>query len=341
MGGNALKDCVTRRYTANEYYELEFKVLWNLYKLFPQYMCVPIKSYTNKESFGDMDILISSEFIREDMIEDIIDVFQPKSVYKNGNCLSFEYKEFQIDLIATGEDNYQSSQYYFAYNDLGNLCGRLAHSIGLKLGHDGLSYNYMEGTNLVKNIMLSKDWEEILPVLGLSYERYEEGFDNIEDIFEFVCSSTLFRKDIYLLENRNHTSRVRDSKRKTYMLFLEWLESPSYNGREGTKRASKDLWLPYIHYNVKGFTEAYLQAQEELKNAKEFNRRFNGGLVRNLTGVEGKALGEFMKWIKEYYGGADKLQRDILKMNSNCVHSWIVHVWKKYTNTLDIADFRA
>ena len=338
MGGNCLKDCTTRRYEAEEYYALEQIVLKKLTQLFPFPVISPIASYRNKKSFGDMDILISSEFITEYMIESITDEFQPRGMFKNGNCLSFEYKQFQIDLIATGEENYQASKNYFAYNDLGNLCGRLAHSIGLKLGHDGLTYNYMGGMQLVKNIKLSTNWEDILPVIGLSYERYVEGFDNLEDIFKFVCSSPLFRKDIFLLENRNHTSRVRDSKRKTYMRFLQWLESPSYKGCESTKRLSKEEWLPYIQKNVKGFSEAYGKVEREHSEYQKYKRRYNGKIVSELPGLTSKALGKFMQWVVQYYGKG--LQQDICAMNPDCISSWIVHMHKKYNGTLDIVDFR-
>ena len=339
MGGNCLKDCTTRRYAAEEYYIQEDLVLKKLSQLFPLYVLHPIASYRNKESFGDMDILISSEFITEEMIIAIVDEFCPKQMFKNGNCLSFEYKEFQIDLIATGEENYRASKNYFAYNDLGNLCGRLAHSIGLKLGHDGLTYNYMDGMQLVKNIKLYTNWADILPVLGLSYKRYAEGFDNLEDIFLFVVSSPLFRVDIFLLENRNHTSRVRDSKRKTYMSFLQWLEDGSYEGCESTKRLSKEEWLPYLQKNVKGFSEAYSQAQKEHLEYKKYKLRYNGKIVTELTGLTGRELGGFMQWVVQYYG--EGLQKDICAMNPDCISSWVVHMYKKYSGKLDIVEFRA
>jgi len=338
MGGNCLKDCTTRRYNRAEYYALENEVMYKLDNLFPNDCKSPILSYHDKESFGDMDILISSEFMTQDMIEAIIDEFQPRQVFKNGNCLSFEYKEFQIDLIATGVANYESSQRYFAYNDLGNLCGRLAGAIGLKLGHDGLSYNYREGTNLIANIPISKHWYEILPILGLDYNPFFEGFNTLEEIFNFVASSTYFRKDIFLLENRNHTSRVRDSKRKTYMAFLEWLENGSCKHVEATETRSKEEWL-HIHLeSIKGFKEAYNASEKKHIDWVEYTSRFNGKIVNRITGLEGKELGMFMTFVKAHYHGAETLQRDVLKMNVKLVDSWIMHMYKLYSGTLEVTN---
>ena len=339
MGGNALKNCVTRRYDKEEYVHLEELVLKKLRQLFPLDNICPIKSYTNKPSFGDMDILMSSEYITEEMVISILDEFEPKQMFKNGNCLSFEYKQFQIDLIACGK-NYETSQNYFAYNDLGNLCGRLAHSMGLKLGHDGLSYNFKfnEGTYLFKNVQLLTEWKDILPVLGLSWERYLQGFEDMEDIFKFVVSSEFFHKDIFLLENRNHTSRVRDAKRKTYTLFLEYIANPNLSLPSYLK-TGKDDWTSYLCVAIPTFRAVYHTAIGEYLDEIEFKQRYNGGRVSKLTGLKEKELGSFMKWVKEYYG--DRLQRDINAMNLDCIDSWITHMYKKYTGALDIVGFRA
>lgn len=337
MGGNCLKDCTTRRYEAEEYYALETIVLNKLRQLFPFSKFTPTKSYNNKTSFGDMDILTDSEFITQDVIESIIDEFAPKQMFKNGNCLSFEYKEFQIDLIAAGAC-YGTSQAYFAYNDLGNLCGRIAHSMGLKLGHDGLSYNFTfnDGTYLFKNVVLLTEWKDILPILGMSYERYAQGFEDMEDIFKFVVSSSFFNKHIFGVENRNHAARVRDSKRKTYMEFLAYIEPMA---EHPLARLSKEAYLPYLKSSIPHFEVIYNQAHLEYAEECKFKERYNGTRVPSVTGLQHKELGTFMKWLKEYYG--ERMQRDINAMNPDCINSWILHMYKKYSNTLDMAKFKA
>ena len=340
MGGNALKDCVTRRYNADEYFILEEDVLKKLRSLFPFPEITPTKSYKNKPSYGDMDILIDSEFMTEYMIISILDEFQPKQMFKNGNCLSFEYKEFQIDLIACGKD-YKTSQDYFAYNDLGNLCGRIAHSMGLKLGHDGLSYNFKfnNDTYLFKNVLLLTEWEDILPVLGLSYERYAQGFAEMEDIFKFVVSSRFFNKHIFALENRNHTSRVRDAKRKTYTEFLAYIKPMAEHPLAQAIVMGKEAYLPYLKAYIYNFTKVYNENMYAYEDECKFKLLYNGDRVSKLTGLVNKELGKFMQWVKQYYGAT--LQRDILHMNPDCINSWITHMYKKYSNTLDIVDFRA
>lgn len=300
MGGNALKNVVTRRYERDEYFFLEELVMKKLRDHYsPEKRIVPIRAYNNKESFGDMDILIEGDYTAENFIGTIQSIFEPKQIYKNSNCISFEYKEFQIDLIVTPTEEFDTSYNYFNYNDLGNLCGRIAHSMGLKLGHDGLSYNWRIDTYQFKNVVLLTDWNDILPVLGLDPEVYNRGFDELEDIFKFVVSSQFFNKDIFLLHNRNHTSRVRDAKRKTYMEFLDWIEVDGNAVNNYSKKENKDDWLEYLFVMIDGFQTIYGIVNREWEDATAVKAKFNGDIVRGYTGLEGKDLGIFMKYMKD------------------------------------------
>lgn len=332
MGGNALKSCNTRRYLADEYFTLETEVISKLKRLFPESQPHAIKAYRMKESFGDMDVLIDSEALPSNWVQIVTVMFSPKEFIKNGNVLSFEYKEFQIDLIVTDPSEMQSSMSYFAYNDLGNLLGRVAHSMGLKLGHDGLSYNWRIDTYQFRNVVLLTDFKDILPVLGYSYERYAQGFDSSEDIFKFVVGSRFFHKDIYLLHNRNNTSRTRDRKRKTYMEFLQWIEdgnnlldASSYV----TPESDKTDWLPYLFANIEEFKGIYDQVQSEWDVEVLFKTRYNGDLVKQYTGLCGKDLGTFMKWMKEHYSEG-RLKKDICAMNPTLTEGWVRYYKDKF-----------
>ncbi len=309
MGGNALKNCVTRRYSKQEYEDIEHDV-WKKLVGSIQVRCHAIEAYHSKESFGDLDMLIMSDELPSNWVDIVVDVFQPKEWVKNGNVLSFEYKEFQIDLIATPEKEFTTSEYYFAYNDLGNLMGRLAHSMGLKLGHDGLSYNWRVDSYQFKNEVISTDWEVICNVLGLSYERYCRGFNTLEDIFQFVVASRFFNKDIYLIQNRNNYARTRDKKRKTYQEFLKWIESyketdaqkstAAWDKLFRTASCTKDHWLKYLFWKIPHFQSLYDNVQKEWDNEKSYKAAFNGSLVSEWTGLKGKELGEFMRELKNY-----------------------------------------
>lgn len=338
MGGRALKNCTTRRYQAEEYFKLVDEVSQKFAAHFGRNIW-PIAAYKSKESFGDMDVLIESEGLPPDWVQQTVKLFGSKEYVKNGNVLSLEYKEFQIDFIVTPLRELDPSLSYFAFNDLGNLIGRVAHAMGLKLGHDGLSFNWRVDTYQFRNIVLLTDWEDILLVLGYSYERYARGFDTLEDIFKFVVSSPFFNKDIYLLHNRNHTSRVRDAKRRTYMEFLKWIEDPDNLPQPWNycKKEDKKDWLPYLFAEIKGFEETYNAVQAEWDQAVELKRRFNGELVKQWTGTDGRELGLFMKWLKQECG--ESLLRDVCAMNPEVVEAYVKYFYDKYLGKLPVMHF--
>ena len=326
MGGNALKNVTTRRYQAAEYSQLERDVCVMLRKHFPASVSLmPILYYRNKESFGDLDILVSSDNLPNDWQDGVAALLQSKEVVRNGNVVSFEHKEFQIDLIATPTEDFVVADKYFAYNDLGNLLGRLANSMGLKLGHQGLFYNWQEGTEKYHTAVLTKDWGLILRVLGLDLAHYRAGFDTLEDIFEFVASSRFFNPAIYLLANRNNRDRVRDEKRKTYMEFLGWcarLEQPY-----PTRYPDKESYLPYLFEMIPGFQELDTQVRAKWERSKRLKAVFNGNIVGEATGLSGKELGAFMQWFKETTEGfVDRM----LAMNPEVVPGWIAYRYEGY-----------
>lgn len=298
MGGNALKNCTTRRYSKQEYWKLVVDVLQKLGKLFPTSKQDNIIAYKNKSDFGDLDVLIESDTLPSNWVEKLIETFNPKEWVRNGNVVSFEYEEFQIDLISTPRNEYYTSMKYFAYNDLGNLLGRISNSLGFKLGHDGLSYTWKDGTYHFKTVVICTEWRVICDFLGVSYGLYCKGFETLEDIFKFVVDSPFFCKDIYLLENRNNYARTRDRKRPTYNAFLKWIESyePTL---DQTGNGDKEAWLPYAFKTIPGFQETFNRVQAEWDEAVLFKQKFNGGLVGEWTGLSGKDLGEFMKWLKK------------------------------------------
>jgi hypothetical protein len=229
--------------------------------------------------------------------------FKPTEIFSNGNAISFDYKEVQVDLICVPEKDFMSNYHYLAYNDLGNFIGRLAQSIGFKYGQEGLWYNHFSDANTKTTIMVSKNYPKIFEFLGLDYARWEEGFDTLEDIFEYAMTSSLFNVEMFQLSKLNKINRERNIKRASYMSFLEYIEGkpdhPDYNSnlttlakedviriiREAFPKANIDVHLAEIEFNA---------ARKKLINIK-----FNGKIIKEKYGLEGKELGEAIKYFKQ------------------------------------------
>jgi len=339
MGGNALKEVTTRRYKYSEYISLCADVLNKLKAEFTDCECNVIKAYRSKESFGDMDVMleVTPGYDYKEMIERL---FSPNQIVKNGHVWSFDYKEFQIDLILLAYEIFDIAGIYFSYNDLGNFMGRIAKKMGFKYGHEGLMYVINDGDYQFAEIPVTTDHYKIFDFLGYDIERYFEGFNTMEDVFKFASSSPYFHKDIFLLHNRNHKARVRDAKRKSYHDFLEWMETaeglPEYEWLSYESKGSyltEEEHAPFLKKAFEmfiGFEDKYHKAMEEFQKNLDFKQKFNGALVMELTGLEGKELGQFMQFMRELSAGYQK--EIILNLPDDMVNLYItVHfnIWNE------------
>lgn len=297
MGGNALKNTKTRRYQANEYFALCEEVLGLLENAVGDYSKV-VPAYRAKDSFGDMDVLTKRKF----RVDDVKTMFNPNEVVKNGDVISFDYKEFQVDLVYSSSHKFKYALSYFSYNDLGNLVGKLARQFGLKHGHDGLLLPVRDGNHLYEEILVTNDHDETLAFLGLDVDRFDLGFDTQVDLFEYVASSPYFNPEKYKLENLSHTGRVRDKKRDTYQKFLEWLKT--YNGPVAEMNNDKSFYLDRVFsYFPQRVEREYNRVAAEVALKRQAARVFNGTLVGEWTSKEGKELGELMQVLRKdiYY----------------------------------------
>jgi hypothetical protein len=300
MGGLALKNCKTRRYERQEFDVISVELLNILEKDFKR-VAMPL-FYKNKPSFGDADILISTEDITFNLRDYILDTFAPNEIFHNGNCWSFDYKELQIDLITVAPEHFDSNYNYLSYNDLGNYIGKIAHGFGFKYGQEGLMYDhYFKGSNIGR-VIISKDYDKIYEFLGLDYNRWKEGFNDLEDIFKFISESPYFNWEYLQLENNNRINRERDAKRKSYMSFLEYIEN-NCKDSDHQYQYDKDKSV-YVDKAAEFFPESNLITEirrmeyEECK-ALYIKSKFNGGEVMRRFGLKGKELGDTLNGFKK------------------------------------------
>lgn len=327
MGGNALKNTHTRRYNKDEYNHLTTEILDKLTKILPNRRINVIPSYFQKETFGDMDILIESNNIPSDWINLINKEFTPNEYYKNGEVLSFDYKEFQIDLILSPSKEYDFAFKYYSYNDLGNFIGRIAHKLGLKFGHKGLDYVVRDGSYVIADLNVTQDFEEALQFMDYDVSRYKQGFETVEGIYLYVISTKYFNPEIYAYENRNHAARTRDRKRKLYHEFLTWL-TEQFN-LSNFQFENKDEYLPLIFSTFPNFKKEYDMTIKQYEKDLIFKTKFNGDIVRNVTGLEGKELGEFMASLKNNFNSKQEFKDWIIRIDQDDIINFINKLIKK------------
>jgi len=291
MGGNALKNTFTRRYQKDEFEALLPELQSKLLLFFKD--AQPTKYYATKESFGDADFLcLIDNPEHEDVMSFLKNTFAPNEIFKNGNVYSFDYKELQVDLILTPQEDWETSLVYFSYNDLHNLIGKSAHKFGLKWGHQGLKFVYRIDGKVLGEIIITKDHKDALNFLGFTNVVYEEGFKTLDDIFNFVTNSKYFNPYMYDLENMNKMNRDRDKKRKTYQQFLELIQ-PMKDEKNNWYYfyPDKKVYLGLIDHFFPGFLLDYTLLEKAEEQRKQIAKLFNGNILMKKFGLSGPNLG--------------------------------------------------
>ncbi len=310
MGGNCIKG--VKRLPREKYFELEEEVCEILNEEM-NFEVQEILAYFEKESYGDMDLLIKSDYLPKDWKKKIIERFKPTGTYQSGpkSAFSFDYKKFQIDLIPTTEEDWNFAANYFSYNDRGNLIGRLAHGLGLKFGHDGLWLpvnNPQNETERLGEICLTKNPYHAEEFLGVPNHFT---FDYLEDIFRNITSSRFFAKDRYPLEHRSHKARIRDKKRKTYMDFLKWLDKnqPADNH---VFNKDKSSYLPMIFEAFPMAKVEYDRLMASAVRREAFRAIWNGETISDITKLKGKELGQFIAEMTKKFESKEQLEEWVL-----------------------------
>jgi hypothetical protein len=303
FGGLALKNTLTRRYTRQEFDDASADLLVILRQSFDM-VEIPL-FYSSKESFGDIDIILSMDGFDNKMDDYINETFMPNEIFHNGNCWSFDYKEVQVDLITCSSKNFEANYHYLSFNDLGNMMGRITQKLGLKYGQEGLWYNHYFKEGKAK-IAVSQNFPKIFEFLGFDYKRWQEGFETLEDIFDYVATSPYFDADMFGLEHLNKINRERNAKRKSYMSFLDHIKE-----NHSDRKFEYDDKVIYIEMVNKFFPEARMEMnirEFEYKVCRDryIKSKFSGGEIARRYGLKGKGVGDALKgfymWVSIHIG---------------------------------------
>lgn len=244
-----------------------------------------------------MDVVCNSDLIDVAFLETKLKRYG-YPVSRNSNVLSFLFNSFQIDLIFVKSDIFEYSWNYFNWNDVGNLIGRLAKQYGLKHGWQGLYYVQRNGDHVVKEHLLSTQYLDILKCMCLDKYTFFKGFETYQEMFDWFVSSPRFIPDIFKFENLNHTNRVRDRKRKTYNMFLNYLEEIDVGQFEHNLKLTEEekkecvcRWFPFVRKEIE-------EIDRQIEKANTIKSKFNGKVVSQLTNLVNKDLGSFIQQFK-------------------------------------------
>lgn len=342
MGGKLLTkwNLEEKRLPDSEYQRLKVQIVEKLkndfHLVIPRFLNVGVAPCVrDKKDHGDLDIIMSdinavnSVFNMKKMLSNSnwndVDSFssyiQKEFGYvphKNSNVYSFPVEGFQVDITLVPVEEYNTSISYTSWGDLGNLMGRIYHKMGLHYGHNGLSFWIRQGLfdnnvawsdndHVYDKLVITTDPNKIFEIGGFDYDRWLQGFDTEQDVWEFIIKSKYFNSEIFSLENLNNINRVRNKKRGMYMRFLEHVNDKTLpTGKQFLSKHEYGLIFQEDFHQLKSAIARYRHEYEVGKAIKE---KFNGNLVHEWTGCSsGPGIGKIIKSVKDGHSNSSLLR---------------------------------
>ena len=303
MGGNLFK---LGRVPRAEYLAIEADVRRFLDARLPDGYRIP-RYYGNKPDFGDLDVVIDRAAVEatggvDAFHRSIADGLGVTTAKNTGHVYATVYRQFQVDYFMRPSEIFEATYNYLSFNDLGNILGKICKRLGLKYGEDGLSFVFRRDSqsSYKKERLISRDWPRILSFLGLEVAPWQAGFASLEDMFSWVVTSPWFSVAPYL--DGDKAIERRAALRTTMARFVDWLEATGADQRPEFL-ADRTGYVPQIDAAFAEASLVFWLAQERAREADAVRLRakFSGELVRAWTGLEGKALGEFMRRFRLRY----------------------------------------
>lgn len=262
------------------------------------FKCNETLSLDNKIFYGDVDLVIEISDENKNpqwneipiiyTITQIIDSFKPTVIKKNGSIYSIgvNYKDkiIQVDLNFVSPNKYDHIHTYLSYGIFGMCIGIALNKLNISYGAKGieLKINIDQDNSNCKYINLSSDNAKIMEFLELDYDRFKLGFKSDYDLYDFIFTSPYIQPHAFS-NKLDKISRIESMK--DYIFPVKDIIS-----------------ITTVHQKAIDFfnkINEYDQCINDIIIKKNLTNKFNGNIVKRITGLKGIELGKFINNFKK------------------------------------------
>ena len=176
-------------------------------------------------------------------IEDLKQALGAEAHTKSGSTNSFAIqlsedgdRYFQLDIQKCKKGSLEWASVIYGYGDIWHIIGSTVTRFDLAIDDSGLHARVkkIEGTSRKDcRLLLTRDPQEMMDFLGLDGLKYEQGFSNLDELFDWAVSMPFFQIKIFQKETTSADQQRIREKRPMYAKFVaEWLpQAMTSNGR--------------------------------------------------------------------------------------------------------------
>ncbi|KAK0934727.1 hypothetical protein LTR29_013658 [Friedmanniomyces endolithicus] len=141
-----------------------------------------------------------------------------------------QYAQIDIETVPTAL--YPWRTFYSSYGDLSSILGHILRPVGFKLSENGL-YLRLKELEQAKSLLchgiadhdgllfLSCDPDKVMQFLGLSADRYEQGFATLDELYVWLGNCRGVCAELGWTRKQENASDRAKEKRTVFMRFLE------------------------------------------------------------------------------------------------------------------------
>lgn len=258
-----------------------------------------------KTSHGDIDFLVEGPINTTFTPDDVAAAFEAVRHVKNGTTRSFAVPHpeepdafVQVDTHVCADGWLDWECFHQSYADLWQIIGVAHRSLGLTANDKGLHVRIQEieeKNRKASMLFLTDDRLRVLQFYGLDAARYDRGFEEMDELFEWVTQGRFFNRKVLEARAEKANDRQRLKQRDMYRRFIqEWMPSHAEAGvkeKEWTRQEVLEEALREF-----GKQGAYDKIKHDIQVQEE-----EEALWKKISGVvprEGSGLGRVLKALK-------------------------------------------
>jgi hypothetical protein len=212
-----------------------------------------------------------------------------------------------------------------------------------------------ESLHLIGYHPLTQSIPHALQFLGFDHLKWQKGFENEDDIFQFFSQSKYFDPILFDPSSIKSNGRRRLGKgaRPMYMRFTEMaLAKLSLDGSNDLDARPQLTYRQKVHRKMESISNAakefgvedeirrIIESEEYIRKLRmEGKAKLNGQLLKEWTGLDGKLLGKTLKELKERFAD-EELERESETLEDHCLDDKKELAYFKALGRMDAAEVR-